>query len=87
LFILNKINKYFQSLVVTYYGSAIDRSKKQPVFQIIMEYVDGLVDLEKKQRIIKIFILLRFLGVVYLNIFPNLDNFKNLLLEIILDNF
>ncbi|CAF3198590.1 unnamed protein product [Rotaria sp. Silwood2] len=27
--------------IVTYYGSAIDRSKKQPVFQIIMEYVDG----------------------------------------------
>lgn len=34
-------------LVVTYYGSAIDRSKKQPVFQIIMEYVDGLVEREK----------------------------------------
>ncbi|CAF1245691.1 unnamed protein product [Adineta steineri] len=27
--------------IVTYYGSAIDRTKKQPVFQIIMEYVDG----------------------------------------------
>ncbi|CAF1031276.1 unnamed protein product [Rotaria sordida] len=27
--------------IVTYYGSAIDRSKKQPFFQIIMEYVDG----------------------------------------------
>ncbi|CAF2127693.1 unnamed protein product [Rotaria magnacalcarata] len=27
--------------IVTYYGSAIDRSKKQPAFQIIMEYVDG----------------------------------------------
>jgi len=36
--------KYLGFLVVTYYGSAIDRSKKQPVFQIIMEYVDGLVN-------------------------------------------
>ncbi|CAF1521899.1 unnamed protein product [Adineta ricciae] len=27
--------------IVTYYGSVIDRSKKQSVFQIIMEYVDG----------------------------------------------
>jgi len=27
--------------IVTYYGSLIDRTKKQPVFQIIMEYVDG----------------------------------------------
>ena len=34
---------FFSCLVVTYYGSAIDRSKKQPVFQIIMEYVDGFV--------------------------------------------
>jgi hypothetical protein len=42
-----KINKLFVYLVVTYYGSAIDRSKKQPVFQIIMEYVDGLVDCQK----------------------------------------
>jgi serine/threonine protein kinase len=28
-------------VVVTYYGSAIDRSRRQAVFQIIMEYVDG----------------------------------------------
>ena len=34
---------YMFCLVVTYYGSVIDRSKKQSVFQIIMEYVDGLV--------------------------------------------
>ncbi len=28
-------------LVVSYYGTAIDSKKKPPIFQVIMEYVDG----------------------------------------------
>jgi hypothetical protein len=73
---MNESISFSANLVVSYYGSAIDRSKKQPVFQIIMEYVDGFVN---RKQIELVIILFDILVVVCHNIFRNLDNFKNLL--------
>ena len=39
--LITKKNKIVSDLVVSYRGSAIGSSREGPVFQIIMEYVDG----------------------------------------------